>query len=74
VTLSQSPLAGTIVDVGTHTITITGTDAAGNIRTVTTTFTVNVGGFNFTMSVSPATVKRDWTTAKAWLHHELTAR
>jgi RNA polymerase sigma factor (TIGR02999 family) len=26
------------------------------------------------LGVSPATVKRDWTTAKAWLHHELTAR
>ena len=24
------------------------------------------------MSVSPATVKRDWTLAKAWLHRELT--
>jgi RNA polymerase sigma factor (sigma-70 family) len=26
------------------------------------------------LDISPATVKRDWTTAKAWLHHELTAR
>ena len=25
------------------------------------------------LGISPATVKRDWTTAKAWLHHELTA-
>ena len=25
------------------------------------------------LSISPATVKRDWTTAKTWLHHELTA-
>lgn len=24
------------------------------------------------LGISPATVKRDWTTAKAWLHHELT--
>jgi RNA polymerase sigma factor (TIGR02999 family) len=23
------------------------------------------------LGISPATVKRDWTTAKAWLHHEL---
>ncbi len=23
------------------------------------------------LSVSPATVKRDWNMAKAWLHHEL---
>ena len=23
------------------------------------------------LNISPATVKRDWTTAKAWLHHEL---
>jgi RNA polymerase sigma factor (TIGR02999 family) len=26
------------------------------------------------LGISPATVKRDWTTAKTWLHHELTAR
>ena len=25
------------------------------------------------LSISPATVKRDWTTAKTWLHNELTA-
>jgi RNA polymerase sigma factor (TIGR02999 family) len=25
------------------------------------------------LGISPATVKRDWTTAKAWLHHELTS-
>jgi RNA polymerase sigma factor (TIGR02999 family) len=24
------------------------------------------------LGISPATVKRDWTTAKAWLYHELT--
>jgi RNA polymerase sigma factor (TIGR02999 family) len=24
------------------------------------------------LEISPATVKRDWTTARAWLHHELT--
>jgi RNA polymerase sigma factor (TIGR02999 family) len=24
------------------------------------------------IGISPATVKRDWSTAKAWLHHELT--
>ena len=23
------------------------------------------------LGISPATVKRDWSTAKAWLHHEL---
>jgi len=26
------------------------------------------------LGISPATVKRDWTTARAWLHHELTTR
>jgi len=25
------------------------------------------------LGISPATVKRDWSTAKLWLHHELTA-
>lgn len=23
------------------------------------------------LGISPATVKRDWSTAKAWLHHEI---
>jgi endonuclease G len=58
VTLSQSPIAGTIVGVGTHTITLTATDSAGNTRTATTTFTVNGGGLNFSLSVSPSSVKR----------------
>jgi hypothetical protein len=40
ITLSQSPAAGTLVGVGTHTITVTATDAAGNSATCTTTFTV----------------------------------
>jgi RNA polymerase sigma factor (TIGR02999 family) len=26
------------------------------------------------LGISPATVKRDWTTARTWLHHELTSR
>ena len=26
------------------------------------------------LGISPATVKRDWTTAKMWLHYELTGR
>ncbi len=26
------------------------------------------------LDISPATVKRDWATAKIWLHHELTSR
>src|SRR6059058_5154745 len=40
ITLSQSPAAGTLVGLGTHTITVTATDAAGNSATCTTTFTV----------------------------------
>ena len=58
VTLTQSPLAGTVVGVGTHTITITATDAAGNTSTATTTFTVIDGRLTFSLSVSPAEVKR----------------
>src|SRR5204863_4497874 len=38
--LSQSPTAGTMVGLGTHTITVTATDAAGNSASCTTTFTV----------------------------------
>src|SRR5207249_3480717 len=40
ITLSQSPAPGTLVGLGTHTITVTATDAAGNSATCTTTFTV----------------------------------
>jgi endonuclease G len=58
VTLSQSPLAGTIVGVGTHTITITARDSAGNTSTASTTFTVNGGGLSFSLSVDPTSVKR----------------
>jgi endonuclease G len=63
VTLTQSPLAGTVVGTGTYTITITATDAAGNTSTATTTFTVNEvnnnGGLTFSFNVSPTTVKRN---------------
>lgn len=57
VTLAQSPLAGTMVGIGTHTITIIATDAAGNTSTVTTTFTVTGGGLVFQFT-SPGTAKR----------------
>ena len=40
VTLAQSPLASTVVGLGTHTITVTATDAAGNAAICTTTLTV----------------------------------
>ena len=53
VTITQSPLAGTVVGVGTHTITIKATDAAGNTSTATTTFTVIDGRLTFSLSVSP---------------------
>ncbi len=40
ITVSQSPAAGTLVGVGTHTITVTATDGAENSATCTTSFTV----------------------------------
>src|SRR5439155_967102 len=41
ITVSQSPVAGTLVGLGPHTITVTATDAAGNSASCTTTFTVS---------------------------------
>src|SRR5207302_633889 len=41
ITLSQSPAPGTLVGLGTHTITVTATDEAGNSARCTTTFTVS---------------------------------
>ena len=58
VTITQSPLAGTVVGIGTHTITLTATDAAGNTSTATTTFTVVDARLTFSLSISPAQVKR----------------
>jgi uncharacterized repeat protein (TIGR01451 family) len=40
-TITQSPAAGTTAGPGTTTITVTVRDEAGNIRSCTTTFTVN---------------------------------
>src|SRR5205814_1575256 len=40
ITLVQSPAAGTLVGLGTNTITVTATDEAGNSATCSTTFTV----------------------------------
>jgi DNA/RNA endonuclease G (NUC1) len=71
VTLSQSPLAGTTVGLGTHVITITATDSAGNTSTATTTFTVNGGGLNFSITVSPNLVERG-RAAKVDLNYQNT--
>jgi hypothetical protein len=40
VTVTQTPAAGTLVGLGTHTISLKVTDAAGNSSTCTTTFNV----------------------------------
>ncbi len=51
VTITQSPLAGTTRPVGTHTITLTATDASGNSSTCTVSLTVSQG-CNFTVADS----------------------
>ena len=59
VTLSQNPTSGTMVGVGTHTVTITAQDQAGNITTHPTTFTVQGnGGLVFSLDIAPGQVKR----------------
>jgi hypothetical protein len=71
VTLSQSPVAGTLVGLGTKTITITATDSAGNTTTATTTFTVTGGGLAFSLSAPPTTATRG-KPAKLELHYSNT--
>jgi uncharacterized repeat protein (TIGR01451 family) len=41
VSVVQEPASGTVVGLGTYTITLTATDGAGNSTAATTTFTVN---------------------------------
>lgn len=55
--LQQSPAPGTTVGVGSHAITVTATDGAGNSNTATTNFTVN-GSASFSVSVNPSIVRR----------------
>jgi len=73
VAVTQSPLAGTVVGVGTFTITITATDAADNTSTATTMFTVIDGRLTFSLSASPSTVGRNKTTKVEVLYTNTTA-
>jgi probable HAF family extracellular repeat protein len=64
VTKTQSPAAGTVVGRGTHVVTVTVTDAAGNHASCTTTFSVvdRTPPVITALSVSPnvlTTVNRD---------------
>jgi glycosidase len=55
--ITQSPAAGTLVGVGSHTIIVTATDDSNNSSTATATFTVTAEP-TFVLSVTPASVKR----------------
>jgi len=57
VTITQNPTAGTLVGAGSHTITVTATDVAGNSKNATINFTV-IAGPSFTVNVTPSSVKR----------------
>jgi hypothetical protein len=57
VSLQQSPAAGVPVSAGSHSITVTATDAAGNSNTATTSFTVNASPV-FSVSVNPTTARQ----------------
>jgi hypothetical protein len=63
VSATQNPVAGTLVGVGTHVVTITVHDLAGNVTTVTTTFTVQgTGQLTFTtLDLTPPQAKRGKT-------------
>ena len=59
VTVTQSPVAGTTVGIGTHTVTITARDQAGNTTNATTTFTVRaVGSLSVSLDVTPPKTMR----------------
>ncbi|HEU5131715.1 MAG TPA: HYR domain-containing protein, partial [Pyrinomonadaceae bacterium] len=73
VTVTQSSLAGTVVGAGTYTITITATDAAGNTRTATTTFTVIDGRLTFSISASPNPIGRNKTTKVEFVYTNTTS-
>lgn len=53
VIVQQSPASGTAVGLGLTTVTITATDAHGNVSSCQTTVTVAVGGEAVTMTVAP---------------------
>lgn len=59
ITLTQSPRAGTIVGLGTHTITVTATDAAGNSSQCTTSFTVVDDALPAVTCAAPSTARAD---------------
>jgi len=58
VTITQSPAAGTVVTLGSTTVTITATDAHNNSSSCQTTFTVN--------DTTPPTLTLNWQTASMW--------
>jgi DNA/RNA endonuclease G (NUC1) len=59
VTVTQSPVAGTTVGIGTHTVTITARDQAGNTTNATTTFTVQaVSSLSVSLDVTPPKTMR----------------
>src|SRR5205814_8857500 len=59
ITLSQSPAAGTPVGLGTNTITVTATDAAGNSATCTTSFTVTGNALSTVTCPAPTSANAD---------------
>lgn len=73
VTVTQSPLAGTVVGVGTHLITLMATDSAGNTSTATTTFTVIDARLTFSLSASPNPIGRNKTTKVEVVYRNNTA-
>ena len=60
VSLTQSPVAGSVVGIGTHSVTLTAQDAAGNVATCVVTVTVRDVTAPVLTAKTPVDVALEW--------------